>query len=69
MLLLVPLASPVLHTVNVAAPAVVSDRPVNVATPLTVEAVVVPLAKLVGVPLTIAVMMRLAELLVTVLPY
>ena len=32
---LVPLASPPLETVNVAIPSVVSDRPVNVATPLT----------------------------------
>ena len=44
-LLLVPLTSPVLETVNVAAPAVVRDKPVNVATPLTAEAIAVPVAK------------------------
>ena len=67
--LLVPLASPVLRTVNVAAPAVVRDKPVNVATPLTAEAIVVPVVKLAVAPPTMAAMVTLAVLLVTVLPY
>lgn len=68
-LLLVPLTSPVLETVNVAAPAVVRLRPVNVATPLTTATVVTPLAKLANLPPTVALIVALAVLLVTVLPY
>ena len=67
--LLVPLASPVLRTVNVAVPAVVRDKPVNVATPFTAEAIVVPVAKLAVAPPTLAAMVTLAVLLVTLLPY
>ena len=68
-LLFVLLASPVLETVNVALPAVVRDRFVNVATPLTAATVVMPLAKLAVLPPTVAAIFTLAVLLVTVLPY